>query len=130
MRVGDQDLRPLRTLPGREAIEVIDQRLLPHELRFRPLHSARDAFVAIREMWVRGAPLIGAVAAYGLALQARRDAGDAALANTGQLLRQARPTAVNLAWAVQRMLGALQALSESVEGLDFDEGRGQGTSFE
>ena len=110
MRVGDQDLRPLRALPGREAIEVIDQRLLPHELRFRPLRSARDAFVAIREMWVRGAPLIGAVAAYGLALQARRDASDAALDNSGQLLRQARPTAVNLAWAVQRMLGALRAV--------------------
>ena len=109
MRVGDQDLRPLRTLPGREAIEVIDQRLLPHELRFRPLHSARDAFVAIREMWVRGAPLIGAVAAYGLAMQARRDASDAALHNAAQFLRGARPTAVNLAWALDRLLRTVLA---------------------
>ena len=55
-------------------------------------------------MWVRGAPLIGAVAAYGLALQARADAGDAALQRPRARLQSARPTAVNLAWALQRML--------------------------
>jgi len=79
MIVGGQPLRPVRALPGRLAVEVIDQRVLPHQLLMRPLHSARDVFVAIREMWVRGAPLIGAVAAYGMALQARKDASDAAL---------------------------------------------------
>ena len=107
MIVGGQPLRPLRALPGRQAVEVIDQRALPHELVLRPLRSAREVFVAIREMWVRGAPLIGAVAAYGLALQATRDASDSALHNSAQLLRQARPTAVNLAWALDRMLAVL-----------------------
>jgi methylthioribose-1-phosphate isomerase len=67
-------------------------------------------FVAIREMWVRGAPLIGAVAAYGVALQAGKDASDAALHNTAALLRQSRPTAVNLAWALQRMLALVLAV--------------------
>ncbi len=110
MIVDGKALRPLRALPGREAVEVIDQRLLPHRLAMRPLRSARDVFVAIREMWVRGAPLIGAVAAYGLALQARRDASDEALANAAQLLRQSRPTAVNLAWALDRMQRQLQPL--------------------
>ncbi len=113
MIVDGRPLRPLRALPGRRAVEVIDQRALPHQLLLRPLASPRDVFVAIREMWVRGAPLIGAVAAYGLALQATRDASDVALDNCAALLRQARPTAVNLAWALQRMLAAL--LQTSVE---------------
>ena len=110
MLADGQPLRPVRALPGRQAVQVIDQRLLPHQLQLRPLTSAREVFVAIREMWVRGAPLIGAVAAYGLALQAGRDASDAALHNTAQLLRQSRPTAVNLAWAVQRMMQAVLAV--------------------
>ncbi len=110
MIVNGQALRPVRALPGRQAVEVIDQRLLPHELKMRPLVSARDVFVAIREMWVRGAPLIGAVAAYGLALQAGKDASDAALDDTATLLRQSRPTAVNLAWALDRMQRRLRAV--------------------
>jgi methylthioribose-1-phosphate isomerase len=104
MIVNGQSLRPVRALPGRVAVEVIDQRVLPHQLLMRPLRSPRDVFVAIREMWVRGAPLIGAVAAYGMAMQARKDASNAALLNTAELLQQSRPTAVNLAWAVQRLL--------------------------
>ena len=109
MQVNGQPMRTLRAAPDGDALWVIDQRLLPHRLQERPLRSAREVFVAIREMWVRGAPLIGAVAAYGMALQARRDASTEALCNTAQLLCQARPTAVNLAWAVQRMLALLQA---------------------
>ncbi len=104
MKVNGVSLRPLRALPERQGIEVIDQRLLPHRLQMRPLASARDVFVAIREMWVRGAPLIGAVAAYGLALQSQRDASDAGLENTARFLKGSRPTAVNLAWAVDRLL--------------------------
>ena len=113
MIVNGQPLRPVRALPGRQAVEVIDQRALPHQLLMRTLATPRDIFVAIREMWVRGAPLIGAVAAYGLALQAGRDASDAALDNTAQLLRQSRPTAVNLAWALERMLKCLRATPQA-----------------
>jgi methylthioribose-1-phosphate isomerase len=111
MIVDGQPLRPVRALPGRQAVEVIDQRLLPHTLQMRSVATPRDVFVAIREMWVRGAPLIGAVAAYGMALQASRDASDDALHNTALLLRQARPTAVNLAWAVERMLKCVLAVA-------------------
>ena len=71
---------PLAAAPGGDAVVVIDQRALPHRLQFATLASPQDVYTAIRDMWVRGAPLIGAVAAYGLALQARADAGDAALA--------------------------------------------------
>jgi methylthioribose-1-phosphate isomerase len=65
---------------------------------------------AIREMWVRGAPLIGATAAYGMALQAGAEADDEALAGAAALLEAARPTAVNLSWAVRRMLRRLVAV--------------------
>ena len=83
---------------------VIDQRALPFELKEVRLHTPEQVFDAIQQMWVRGAPLIGATAAYGLAMQATRDASDAALKATAAHLQSARPTAVNLAWAVQRVL--------------------------
>jgi methylthioribose-1-phosphate isomerase len=103
MKVAGRDLRPLRALPTRDAVEIIDQRALPHRLVMRRLASAEDVFTAIREMWLRGAPLIGAAAAFGYALAARADASDAALARTVDRLRAARPTAVNLAWALERI---------------------------
>jgi methylthioribose-1-phosphate isomerase len=108
MKVGAQNLRPLRAEGG--AVVVIDQRALPHRLAFETLATPLAVHTAIRDMWVRGAPLIGATAAYGLALQARLDAGDAALQACGAWLKGARPTAVNLMWAVDRMLGRLRAL--------------------
>jgi methylthioribose-1-phosphate isomerase len=110
MIVNGQPLRPLRGAPERDAAIVIDQRLLPHRLHFEALRSAQQVHTAIREMWVRGAPLIGATAAYGLALQMRQDAADGALESTADRLRLARPTAVNLAWAINRMLGLLRPL--------------------
>ena len=60
MNVGGRPLRPIRALPSREAVEVIDQRLLPHRLQIEQLASAQAVHTAIRDMWVRGAPLIGA----------------------------------------------------------------------
>ncbi len=116
MNVGGVPLRPLAAAPGRDAVVVIDQRALPHRLQFATLASVQDVFTAIRDMWVRGAPLIGAVAAYGLALQARVDASDAALAAAVAHLQSARPTAVNLAWALQRMQRHLFALPASERG--------------
>jgi methylthioribose-1-phosphate isomerase len=107
------DGRPMRTLwpaPGRDALLVIDQRLLPHRLQVERLADLAAVHRAIAEMWVRGAPLIGATAAYGLALQMNAATDDAALAQAAAWLQQARPTAVNLAWAVRRMLGVLQPL--------------------
>jgi methylthioribose-1-phosphate isomerase len=104
------ELRPLRPAAGRDAVAVIDQRALPHELRHAVLRSGQDVHAAIRDMVVRGAPLIGATAAFGLALELRRDAGDAALAQAAARLRAARPTAVNLAWAIDRLLRLLRPL--------------------
>jgi methylthioribose-1-phosphate isomerase len=88
---------------------VIDQRALPHRLLIERLATPQAVFTAIRDMWVRGAPLIGATAAYGLALQMSSDASDASLSNSVAWLNSARPTAVNLAWALQRMQRKLLA---------------------
>ncbi len=110
MRVDGRPMRTLWPAPERDAVQVIDQRALPHRLLVERLDSVAAVHTAIRDMWVRGAPLIGATAAYGLALQARADAGDAGLRGAADRLAAARPTAVNLAWALQRMLGRLLAL--------------------
>ncbi len=111
MKVNGVAMRPLRASAQRDAVEVIDQRLLPHRLQLETLRTPQQVFTAIRDMWVRGAPLIGATAAYGLALQMRQGASDSALEATADFLRTARPTAVNLDWAIQRMLRVLQPLA-------------------
>jgi methylthioribose-1-phosphate isomerase len=113
MKVDGRPLRPIRALAARDAVEVIDQRRLPHRLQIERLASPQAVFDAIRDMWVRGAPLIGATAAYGLALQMNVDASDSALKSCADWLRTARPTAVNLAWAIERMLRALRPVPDT-----------------
>ncbi len=108
MIVGGRPMRPLRPASESDAVWVIDQRALPHRLALERLATPAAVSTAIREMWVRGAPLIGATAAYGLALQMRADASDAALEGVAAMLLSARPTAVNLAWALDRMLARLR----------------------
>jgi len=85
------------------SVDIIDQTRLPHEFIIRTLESMADAAEAISVMRVRGAPLIGATAAYGLALALKEDAGDENLKNACAILLATRPTAVNLRWALQRM---------------------------
>ena len=94
-------------------VTIIDQTRLPHEFALRNLRTLDDAAEAIAVMRVRGAPLIGATAAYGIALAAARDAGDAALDAAAACLVATRPTAVNLRWAVQRMQARLLPLPVS-----------------
>jgi methylthioribose-1-phosphate isomerase len=94
------------------SVEIIDQTLLPHEFKTRRLQSAADAFEAIQVMRVRGAPLIGATAAYGLALAMRHDASDSNLKKQHDFLLASRPTAVNLRWALERMKKVLAPLPE------------------
>ena len=94
-------------------VAIIDQRLLPHRFTVVHLETLADAAEAIRDMAVRGAPLIGVTAAYGVALalsQGRRD--DDAVAEACRVLRATRPTAVNLAWALEGMARHLLALPE------------------
>ena len=91
-------------------IEVLDQRVLPHAVQLVRIGDADQAALAIRRMWVRGAPLIGAVGAYGLAMALDRDASDEALARAHAALDATRPTAVNLRWALDRVRRAVADL--------------------
>ncbi|MEI9996627.1 MAG: S-methyl-5-thioribose-1-phosphate isomerase [Rhizomicrobium sp.] len=93
---------------GDTAFGIIDQTRLPHEFVTLELKSADDAAVAIKTMQTRGAPLIGAVAAYGLALAVRADPSDENLAATHDMLAETRPTAINLRWALKRMCDAIR----------------------
>ncbi len=96
-----------------DAVLILDQTLLPREIVQRRLTTLAEAAHAIRAMQVRGAPLIGACAAYGLALALRQDAGDAALDAAIDTLAATRPTAVNLIWALERLRRLLRPLAAS-----------------
>jgi methylthioribose-1-phosphate isomerase len=102
-------IRPSADHP--RAVDIIDQTALPYEFRTLRLATLEEAAYAIREMQVRGAPLIGVTAAYGLAFGLARQADDAALAGAAGILAATRPTAVNLNWALQRMLARLSPLA-------------------
>ncbi len=108
-----EDPAPYKALihpPGTRFIEALDQRALPHAVVTVRIADAGAAARAIRKMWVRGAPLIGAVGAYGLALALDQDASDAALAQAHATLDATRPTAVNLRWALDRVRAAVAPL--------------------
>jgi methylthioribose-1-phosphate isomerase len=103
--------KPTRTIvPTHDAVEIIDQTALPHAFVVRPLRTAAEVAHAIASMQVRGAPLIGAAAAYGIWLAMCADASDAALAAAHAALLATRPTAVNLRWALDAVAARLAPL--------------------
>jgi methylthioribose-1-phosphate isomerase len=93
-------------------VKIIDQRWLPHDFRIVSLTNLTQFAVAIRDMWVRGAPLIGATAAYGVAISLNNDASDAGVKNTYDTLIKTRPTAINLKWALDRFIRMLKDVPE------------------
>jgi methylthioribose-1-phosphate isomerase len=93
---------------GEDAFGIIDQTKLPHEFVTLTLKTAERAAHAIKSMQTRGAPLIGAVAAYGLALAVRADPSDENLNRTHDMLAQTRPTAINLRWALKRVADSIR----------------------
>ncbi len=132
---------PYRSIWRDEAageVRIIDQRVLPHEFRVVPLRSLEDFRVAIKDMWVRGAPLIGATAAWGIAEEMARDGSDAALDHAAKVLEATRPTAINLRWALERCrarlapvplnerAGAARRLAEEIADEDVEINRGIG----
>ncbi|HSM91661.1 MAG TPA: S-methyl-5-thioribose-1-phosphate isomerase [Anaeromyxobacteraceae bacterium] len=121
-----EPLRPVLYDPARDVVRVLDQRRLPAEEVWLELTSADEVAQAIKDLAVRGAPAIGVAAAYGLAVEARRGAGPNPLRDAADRLARARPTAVNLAWAVRRMvhrlgLPAAEILAEADAIRDEDE---------
>ena len=113
MNVNDTPTRTLRPAPDTRAVDIIDQTTLPHRYRTLRLASLEDTAHAIRVMQVRGAPLIGVTAAYGVALAMSDRASDEALSHALALLGETRPTAVNLRWALARMQTRLALLPPS-----------------
>jgi methylthioribose-1-phosphate isomerase len=107
------DGKPYRTIwlgtDGR-SVEIVDQTRLPHALEIATLRTVEDAARAILTMQVRGAPLIGAAAAYGVCLALGRDASAESLDAAIDLLAAQRPTAVNLRWALEEMARAVRNL--------------------
>jgi methylthioribose-1-phosphate isomerase len=113
MKVDGRHFRSIWLEQDGWTVGAIDQRRLPHEFVVARIASAEDATEAIRSMLVRGAPLIGATAAYGMALAMRADASDAALDRAYAMLLAARPTAINLKWALDEMARLLRPLPAS-----------------
>ncbi len=111
MRVNGQSFRTIWPADASGDVAVIDQTLLPFAFEVRTLRRVEDAASAIRDMVVRGAPLIGVTAAYGVALALRDNASDASLAAAIESLVATRPTAINLRWATQRMRRILAPLA-------------------
>src|ERR1700694_1594236 len=113
MKVGDRHYRSLWADAAQGVVHIIDQTRRPHVFETHTIASAEAMADAIRSMRVRGAPLIGVAAAFGIALAGARDPPDESISKASALLRTTRPTAVNLAWAIGRMRERLAAVKVS-----------------
>ena len=113
MKIDGQAYRSIWPVDDGRAVEIIDQRKLPHLFEIVRLEKIEDAARAIRDMYVRGAPLIGATAAYGICLALQEDPSERNLAQATALLESTRPTAINLRWALAEMNTAISGLPES-----------------
>src|SRR5690242_14091265 len=113
MKVDGKHFRSIWLEPDGFSVSAIDQRRLPHEFVVVEIPTAEQAADAIRTMLVRGAPLIGATAAYGMALAMRDDHSDANLGRAYEMLVKSRPTAINLKWALDEMVRTLRPLPPS-----------------
>ncbi len=111
MKVDGKQFRTIWLEPDGTSVGIIDQTRLPHRFKTVRLAGLDAAAHAIRSMQVRGAPLIGVTAAYGLAMALRHDASDAALAEATAKLIATRPTAINLKWALDEMTRAVRGFS-------------------
>jgi methylthioribose-1-phosphate isomerase len=102
--------RSIARTPDGKGVSILDQRKLPWEVKWVELRDVDQAAVAIRDMWTRGAPMIGATAAYGLAMALATDPSDAGLADAHAKLVETRPTAINLRWALDAVRDAVASL--------------------
>ena len=94
-----------------DVVKIIDQTKLPHQFTIKNLKTVKDAINAIKVMEVRGAPLIGGTAAYGLVLAILENNDQSFLKKSAENLINSRPTAINLKWAVERMMNKLSGIN-------------------
>lgn len=113
MKVADKHYRSLWWSEKEGVLKIIDQRTLPHEFREQKVSSLKDYVDAIAQMRVRGAPLIGATAAYGMACAMSLNPSDKNIHTAWHTLHATRPTAINLRWALDRCQGVLLDTEES-----------------
>lgn len=114
MKVNGKHYRSLWWDHNHGVLEIIDQRWLPHDLRIQSVATMQEFADAIVEMRVRGAPLIGATAAYGMALAMSEDPSDDNIDAASSFLDKTRPTAINLRWALDRCKALLRPLPVAV----------------
>ena len=108
MKVGGKSMRTIWLEPDGWSVGVIDQTALPYRLVTSRLTTLAEAAHAIRAMVIRGAPLIGATAGYGMALAVREDASDEGLERAYATLLATRPTAINLRWALDEIMAVIR----------------------
>src|SRR5262245_46484872 len=113
MKVDGKHFRSIWLEPDGFSVSAIDQRRLPHEFVVVEIPNAEAAADAISTMLVRGAPLIGATAAFGMALAMRDERSDGNLDRAYEILVKSRPTAINLRWALDEMMRTLRPLPPS-----------------
>lgn len=113
MRVKGVSFRSIWYDKEEKSVKIIDQRWLPYEFRTVSLKTRKDFAIAISDMWVRGAPLIGATAAYAIAEEMAVDPSNKNLESAWIQLNETRPTAINLRWALTRCKNALEILPEN-----------------
>ncbi len=112
MKINGKDWKTIWLTDDLE-IQVIDQTVLPHEFKIKTMKNIEDVFYGIKNMIVRGAPLIGVTGGYGLALAIKEDPSDKNLIESSNFLKTARPTAVNLSWAIDRIYNKIAKIEKS-----------------
>ena len=111
MNIEGKEYRTIWFDEKNQAVKIIDQTKLPHQFTIKDLKTVTDAINAIKTMEVRGAPLIGATAAYGLVLAIMENNDQTFLKKSSEDLLNSRPTAINLKWAVNRMMKKLSGVN-------------------
>ena len=113
MKIEGKEYRTIWFDEKNKVVKIIDQTKLPHKFIIKDLKTAKDAINAIKTMEVRGAPLIGATAAYGLVLSILENNDQSFLKKSSEELINSRPTAINLKWAVDRMMKKLTGINNN-----------------
>jgi len=113
MKIENKEFKTIWFDEVNQVVKIIDQTKLPHQFIIKDLKTVKDAINAIKIMEVRGAPLIGGTAAYGIVLAAKENKDSEFVEKSAEELIQSRPTAINLKWVVDRMLNRLSGVNSN-----------------